>query len=145
VRRIFEPALGPRLVDRIRAVNSFDSPPNDGNGSSYGNGWFGYVDKDLRRLLGKRVRAPLSRRYCGGGSLRRCRDLLVASLRDAAREVRERHGELTAARVPATCERDSGCDQIEFITAGAVGIDPIPWQDRPTFQQIVEVQGHRPR
>jgi hypothetical protein len=21
----------------------------------------------------------------------------------------------------------------------------IPWQDRPTFQQIVEVQGHRPR
>lgn len=147
VRRIFEPALGPRLLDRIRAVNGFDSPPDDGNGSSYGNGWFGYVDKDLRALLGKRVRGPLSRPYCGRGSVRRCREIIVASLLDAARSVRERWGvtDLAAVRVPATCERDSGCDQIEFITAGAVAIDPIPWQDRPTFQQVVEVQGHRPR
>ena len=147
VRRMFEPVLGPRLVDRIRGVNSFDSPPNDGNGSSYGSGWFGYVDKDLRALLGKRVRAPLSRRYCGGGSRRRCRDLLVAALQDAAREVRERYGvtDLASVRVPATCQPGSGCDQIEFITAGAVSIEPIPWQDRPTFQQVVEIQGHRPR
>ena len=149
VQRIFEPVLGAPLVDSIRAINAFDSPPNgDQNGSSYATGWYGYVDKDLRSLLGKRVRDPLSRRYCGRGSLRRCRDLLVGALEDAAREVRQRYGvtDLSQVRVPVTCETGShACDQIEFTTAGAVNIDPIPWQDRPTFQQIVEVGGHRPR
>ena len=38
------------------------------------------------------------------------------------------------------CERDPICDQIEFITAGAVETPPIPWQDRPTFQQVVEIR-----
>ena len=33
-----------------------------------------------------------------------------------------------------------GTDQIEFITAGAVDTPPIPWQDRPTFQQAVEIR-----
>ena len=28
-------------------------------------------------------------------------------------------------------------DQIEFMTGGAVDTPPIPWQDRPTFQQAV--------
>ena len=146
-RRIFEPALGTPLVERFRSINGFDSPPNDGNGSSYGNGWFGYVDKDLRSIMGKRVRGPLSREYCGRGSRSRCRSVLLGALRDAAREVRERYGvtDLSQVRVPATCDEDADCDQIEFTTAGAVGIDPIPWQDRPTFQQVVEVQGHRPR
>ena len=37
------------------------------------------------------------------------------------------------------------CDEIAFMTAGAVGLPDIHWQDRPTFQQIVEVQGHRSR
>ena len=45
----------------------------------------------------------------------------------------------------AVCDDDDLCDEISFMTAGAVGMPDIPWQDRPTFQQIVEVQGHRPR
>ena len=45
----------------------------------------------------------------------------------------------------AVCDDDDLCDEIVFTTAGAVGMPDIPWQDRPTFQQIVEVQGHRPR
>ena len=48
--------------------------------------------------------------------------------------------------MPATCEEGEEpqeCDQIEFTTAGAVATPPIPWQDRPTFQQIVAVEGRR--
>ena len=26
---------------------------------------------------------------------------------------------------------------------GAVGVNPIPWINRPTWQQAVEIQGHR--
>ena len=48
-------------------------------------------------------------------------------------------------RMEAVCDDGDLCDEISFTTAGAVGMPDIPWQDRPTFQQIVEVQGHRPR
>lgn len=62
----------------------------------------------------------------------------------------EVHGEdLEDPEMRAVCEdddeEDQHCDEIEFQAAGAVGTDPIPWQDRGTFQQAVEVQGHRPR
>ena len=67
---VFEPALGAPLVERIRAINPYAQTP-DGQGSSFFDGWHGYLDKDLRRLLGRRVKHPLSRRYCGGGKLRR--------------------------------------------------------------------------
>jgi hypothetical protein len=43
------------------------------------------------------------------------------------------------------CDDDDLCDEIAFTTAGGVGVPDIPWQDRPTFQQIVEIRGHRPR
>jgi len=29
--------------------------------------------------------------------------------------------------------------------ASAIESPLIPWQNRPTFQQVVEIQGHRPR
>ena len=54
-------------------------------------------------------------------------------------------GALDEIQMQAVCDDGDLCDEIAFTTAGAVGVDDIPWQDRPTFQQIVEVQGHRPR
>jgi hypothetical protein len=36
-------------------------------------------------------------------------------------------------------------DDIRSVTAGAVAVRPIDWQNRPTFQQVVEFTGHRPR
>jgi acyl-homoserine lactone acylase PvdQ len=144
VRGVFTPVLGSRLLEHIRDVIGFGSPPGPG-GSSFGSGWWGYLEKDLRRMLGMRVRQPLRRRYCGRGSRVRCRRLLIGTLKDAARRVREIHNvtDLNAVRIPATCGRPRNCDQIEFVTAGGVSTPPIPFQNRPTFQQVVEVQGHR--
>ena len=144
VRRMFEPTLGTPLLERIRTMVGFGSPPPPG-GSSFGSGWWGYVDKDLRRLLGQRVRSPLSRKYCGRGSLRRCRELLIATLKDAGQAAMRRYsaGDIGSVRVPATCGSPRTCDQIEFTAAGGVETPPIPFQNRPTFQQVVEVQGHR--
>jgi acyl-homoserine lactone acylase PvdQ len=151
MRRIFEPRLGTPLVEQARRVVGFGSPPPPG-GSSFGDGWWGYVDKDLRRLLGRRVRGKLRHRYCGRGSRARCRLAITGALRDAARGAGERFGSANMGdwKIPATCGPSPAgeprtCDQIEFTTGGAVSTAPIHWQDRPTFQQIVEVQGHRPR
>ena len=38
-------------VERIKAINPYAQTP-DGQGSSFFDGWHGYLDKDLRRLLG---------------------------------------------------------------------------------------------
>ena len=62
--------------------------------------------------------------------------------RDGVRLV-EVFGELDLAKArigAAGCEKEPICDQISFITAGAVDTPPIPWQDRPTFQQVVEIR-----
>jgi hypothetical protein len=34
-------------------------------------------------------------------------------------------------------------EDIRFTTVGVIGVDPIDWQNRPTFQQVVQV--NRPR
>jgi hypothetical protein len=31
------------------------------------------------------------------------------------------------------------------VTAGIVGTRPIDWQNRPTFQQVINFTAHRPR
>ena len=143
---MYRPALGGALYSDLQAILPIDDPPGP-QGSAYILGWYGYVDKDLRRVLGRPVKGRLSRLYCGNGDEERCRRALADSLDAAVATVEQRYGSLEAARVPATCETEDppACDQIEFTTAGAVQTPAIPWQDRPTFQQVVEVLGHRAR
>jgi acyl-homoserine lactone acylase PvdQ len=71
---VMRPVLGP-LVDRLAQLHgrSEDAGPD---GSAYLYGWYGYVDKDLRALLGREVRGSYSRRYCGAGVLETCRAAL---------------------------------------------------------------------
>jgi hypothetical protein len=147
VRRMFEPVLGSRLMARIEGMIAVDKPPSV-SPSSFGVGWYGYVDKDLRTLLApRRVRGRFSRRYCGRGSLRRCRRVLEDSLAQAVALMRARQGPNMAAwKVYATCPvrpSPQACDQIQFETGGGVDTPPMPWQNRPTFQQAVEVTGRR--
>ncbi|MDP9232802.1 MAG: alanine--glyoxylate aminotransferase family protein [Actinomycetota bacterium] len=48
------PALGP-LVPNLEKLVPIDDPANS-QGSAYDSGWYGYVDKDLRSLLGRPVK-----------------------------------------------------------------------------------------
>ncbi len=141
----FKPALGDDLFNKLRAQQKLDDPPR-AQGSAYQGGWYGYLQKDLRSLLGEPVQGPYSRRYCGNGDLSACRDALVSSLRDAM-----------AAPFSSLYTRAPGCldggggsaqmcgDAVQFRTTGGVGVNDIHWINRPTWQQAVEVQGHRPR
>ena len=148
-RNIFEPVLGEDAFEAIRDVHGFGSPP-PADGSAFGSGWWSEVHTDLRSLLGVPVAEPLSRPYCGRGRRGACRRVLLRTLTEAIADAQERFGvqALDQIEMQAVCEEENDedlCDEISFTTAGAVGMPDIHWQDRPTFQQIVEVQGHRPR
>jgi acyl-homoserine lactone acylase PvdQ len=161
VAGIFEPTLGPTAYGQAVDILALDDPP-DVDAEAYYNGWYGQVAQDLLDILASappragehrlRPLGHLSRLYCGGtlrehASLSRCRTVLIATLKEAAASVASRFGTSDAAawKVPSTCPvPGSGvpaCDEIVFSPLGAVGTNPIPWQNRPTFQQIVEISG----
>jgi acyl-homoserine lactone acylase PvdQ len=148
VRAIFEPRIGKAAMDRAVVINPLRDAPQDNKGSAFGSGWYGQVQKDLRSVLGRKVRGPLSRRYCGRGRLAACRAVLERSLLEAFEAVAKAQGteDPGAWKVVSTCpprpsdrQLPKACDQIEFQALGGVTMPPIPWQDRPTFQQVVEV------
>ena len=155
VAATFKPALGDELYDAILRIQPLDNTPNRGDhfGSAYQFGWYGYLHKDLRSLLGQSVQGPYSRRYCGGGSLAVCRDALRASLRDAlavpaSTLYDENAGMSGTQRVPG-CPADNSdqwCfDSVRYSPVGAISVPTFHWINRPTWQQAVEVQGHRLR
>ena len=133
---VMSPVLGP-LVDRLAALHGRSDDASPG-GSAYISGWYGYVDKDLRTLLGREVRGPYSRRYCGAGVLASCREALWGAVDAAAAELEAAQGPAPSAwRADATGER------IRF--ASGVLPDTMRWTNRPTFQQLMSFRSHRPR
>jgi acyl-homoserine lactone acylase PvdQ len=155
VRAEFQPVLGNSLFDKIKSMVSLDNPPNNGGqhlGSAYQDGWWGYVSKDLRRVLGRRERGRYSRVYCGNAyrgrhtskrTRRGCRSRLLNALVQAANTPASR---LYQDDVCTKQHRqgDQACyDSVMFRPLGAVTQPLVPWINRPTFQQVVEVQSHR--
>jgi len=88
-----------------------------------------YIDKDLRTLLGRRVRGKFNLRYCGKGRVAACRASLWAAIDQSAVEL--------AAEL--------GPDPTKWLSAGGrttfvPGLLPNTMRDtnRPTFQQVLE-------
>jgi hypothetical protein len=140
--------MGRALFGTLTRTVPFDDTPNGGGqhvGSAYQSGWYGYASKDLRTVLRRQVRGRFARGLCGGGSLQRCRRALAESLRAA---LLVDPAQLYRDPVCAQAGRDASqsCyDSIWFRPLGAITQPLIPWQNRPTYQQAVEVQGHRAR
>jgi hypothetical protein len=153
LRAQFLPALGKKPYARLRQLLRPDDDPNfDGQhvGSAYIAGWYHYAQKDLRRVLGRRVRGRLSRVYCGGnrrrqGNLRRCQRALRGSLRRAVK------ADAGAFYKDEVCEdygmpSDQWCfDTVRHRPVGAINQPLIHWINRPTFQQVIEIQRRVPR
>ncbi|MEU6481805.1 penicillin acylase family protein [Streptomyces sp. NPDC047017] len=147
VKAEFQPGLGSDLYNALGANLPIDESPSAGHGptgshagSAFQYGWWSYVDKDIRSVLGEQVKGPLARKYCGGGDLGACRDTLTATLKQAAA--------LTAAQVyPGDDQCSAGdqwcADSIVQRTLGGIKHGKISWQNRPTFQQVVEYTSHR--
>ncbi|MEU3284838.1 penicillin acylase family protein [Streptomyces longwoodensis] len=147
VKAEFQPGLGSDLYTAITNNLPVDEAPSAGHGptgshagSSFQYGWWSYVDKDIRAVLGQSVQGPLARTYCGGGSLGACRDVLISSLKEAA-------GKTAAQVYPGDDQCSAGdqwcADSIVQRTLGGIKHYRISWQNRPTYQQVVEFTSHR--
>jgi acyl-homoserine lactone acylase PvdQ len=147
VKAEFEPGLGTDLYTAFSNNLPIDESPSAAHGptgahagSSFQYGWWSYVDKDIRAVLGESVQGGLSQKYCGSGSLSACRDTLISTLKTAAG--------LTAAQVyPGDDQCSAGdqwcADSIVQRTLGGIKHGKITWQNRPTYQQVVEYTSHR--
>ncbi|MFH8939270.1 penicillin acylase family protein [Streptomyces griseosporeus] len=147
VKAEFEPGLGSDLYTAFTANLPVDEAPSAGHGptgshagSSFQYGWWSYVDKDIRAVLGEQVQGPLAQKYCGGGSLGACRDVLLGTLKEAA-------GKTAAQVYPGDDQCAAGdqwcADSIVQRTLGGIKHYRISWQNRPTYQQVVEFTSHR--
>jgi hypothetical protein len=128
---VMTPVLGSLTTD-LAALQARDEPPYrpGGNGSSFGGGWYGYMDKDLRTLLGDPVEGKFGLRYCGRGSLAACRTALWGALQAATQQLVSTQGP-----VPSAWRSDATLDRINF----SPGLIPntMRWTNRPTFQQVL--------
>ena len=158
VKRIFKPSLGDRLYGLRLELGGIDNEPNNHGGhlgSAYQGGFYGYVEKDLRTLLGRQVDGEYSRTYCGSrkrdngsfrdGNRRTCRILMTRTLRKALDVPRE-----SLYDDDQVCEDEGGglepqyCyDTVRHTPASAITQPLIHWINRPTFQQVVQVRQGR--
>jgi acyl-homoserine lactone acylase PvdQ len=139
----FKSTLGGELFGTLQGMLGFGAPYVGGNPAApdFADGWYGYVSKDLRSVLaangmGAAPAAPYSRIYCGGGSLAACSTALQSSLAEALK--------VTPAQIygHGACKEDAepSCfDMNRWTTASGVSVPPFPFQNRPTFQQVVEL------
>jgi hypothetical protein len=141
----FRPRLGQDLFDEVQNMIGLHDAPGP-VGSAFISGWYGYVDKDLRALLGRRVQGRFSQVYCGGGRLALCRKRLRRSLGRALRNTGD--DQLYPGQPDSACEGRGDAqwchDAVRHTAIGVITQPPTHWTDRPTFQQAVEVQGDRP-
>ena len=120
---VMEPRFG-KLLDDLDDVRNLDSLP----GGSY-------VDKDLRTLLKRKVRGRFNLRYCGEGSLPSCRAALWDALDTSADSLSADFG----SDVPASWRGEA--DTTGFVP-GLLSTQ-FPTTNRPTFQQVLELQRRR--
>ncbi len=135
-RAVLSPVVGSALPD-LEALQPLDDSAND-QGSAYDNGWYGYVDKDLRSLMGRSVRGAFTRKYCGAGDLVTCQGSLWAAIDAAGDELQAGQG-----ADPAAWRADATAERIHF--SGGLLADTMRWTNRPTFQQVISFARHRPR
>jgi hypothetical protein len=147
-RAEFQPVLGKAATDTLLATTRVDNPPNnfgDHLGSSYQGAWYGYARKDLRTILHRKVRGRYALKFCGGGSLKRCRKALRSSLKAALK--------IPASELykdPVCTDEgkpgDQACfDSVRFRPVGGATQPLIPWINRPTYQQANQIQSQVPR
>ncbi len=141
----FKPVLGARAYERLEGMVETGSVVGGSpRAPDYDDGWYSYVSKDLRDLYGPKPRGAWSRVYCGGGSKKKCRQLLQKTLKQALQVSPQKlygggNGECAANPQPSCFDQNR-----PQVTSG-IELGPFPFQNRPTFQQVVTLTQRLPR
>jgi acyl-homoserine lactone acylase PvdQ len=127
----------PQLDDLYGVIGvGFHDAPTSHLGSAFQGGYYGTVKKALRQARGRKLKAKYRVLRCGGGTPRACFAAVQASLRDAVATLATSFG----SSDPAAWRVDPTDDEIRFSLGGLAAAAPIPWQNRPTFQQVVQIR-----
>jgi hypothetical protein len=126
---VLQNELGP-LTTPLQQLQAISDDANSA-GSSYGSGWYSYVDEAVRAALGKGQSALT----CGAGDAASCGTALWSSLDQAGTELAAAQGP-----DPAASRSDATKERIQF--AGFLS-DTMRWTNRPTFQQVIVFGSHR--
>ena len=137
--RLANAVLAPVLDEQARTELAKlvpGDPPLSTDGSSAYSGWWSYVQKDLRSVLGRSVAGAFKTRFCGAGDVARCAASLWAVLDQAA-------GELAAAQGSdaSTWRADATAERIRF--APGILARTMRGSNKPTFQQAITFATHR--
>jgi acyl-homoserine lactone acylase PvdQ len=161
IRAIFDPLFAAGGASsggyNVLPMGFVNEPDNGGGhlGSAYDGGWEGYTVKALDQFTGQSVAQPFSPAVtgtlCGSGGVATCGPALDAALEATFQAMVKANGGSTNVAswtADATTAADGltmpQYDAIAFRTLGIVGQPDIPWQNRPTFQQVVSFPAHRP-
>jgi acyl-homoserine lactone acylase PvdQ len=141
----FKPVLGKKAFERLQGmISTGDLTGGSPEAPDYFEGWWGYTYKDLRDLFGPKPKKPYSRIYCGKGSKSKCRSMLQSTLREAigvtpAALYGGGNGKCASDPQPACF------DQNRPTETSGITLGPFPFQNRPTFQQVVTPTVKLPR
>jgi acyl-homoserine lactone acylase PvdQ len=140
VERQFKPTLGDALNSTFIGSGSSIHDAPRAQGSAFQNVVYGFVDKDLRTLLGKRVKGRYSRVYCGEGELGACRTLLRETLAEAAgTSFDDLYGTEGCTFFNGTQASPQMCgDAVDAVDVTLAAVPKFHWINRPTFQQAVQ-------
>jgi acyl-homoserine lactone acylase PvdQ len=140
----------------------FTNTPNSGDahlGSAYDGGWEGYMQKTLQQLRGQHPLAPftsvITKHWCKHGPAT-CRKSINKALLKTYKSLKRENGSAkviswtkdSALVADETSSGDAGetmpeFDSIGFRPLGIVTQPMIDWQNRPTFQQVIEFPAGR--
>jgi acyl-homoserine lactone acylase PvdQ len=141
----FKPVLGAAAFERLQGMLQIgDHTGGSPQAPDFYDGWWGYVSKDLRTLFGPKPKGAYSRVYCGNGSKVKCRARLQRSLAAALKVTPAQlygGGDGNCAADPQPACFDQNRPQ---VTSG-IELKPFPFQNRPTFQQVVTLIQRLPR
>jgi acyl-homoserine lactone acylase PvdQ len=127
------PALGRALCDQLATVQRrFDSPNRTTSNGQY-SGWFHYMAKDFSTELGRRVKQPYSRRYCGNGSVKKCTAALWKAIDQTATALAAQQGP-----DPSAWRESAAAQTIRFAPLPLI---PMAYTNRPSgIQQVISFQ-----
>jgi acyl-homoserine lactone acylase PvdQ len=131
---VMDPVLGPQATQLDRTILGKDASWQ----GDYAGGWNSYVDKDLRSLLGQKVKGAYHFKFCGGGNLNACATALWGALDAAGNTLQAAQGSAD----PAAWRADANAEKISF--APGLLTTKIRYTNRPSgIQQVISFSGHR--
>ena len=138
----FDPKLGTELRETL--IGSIHDAPGP-VGSAFNETTYGFVEKDMRNLLGEGVKQPYSRVYCGNGQLGACGSMLGETLEQAAAtDPSELYGSEGCELNNGTAASPQMCnDAVDATDVTLAAPPPFHWINRPTFQQVVSYPSGR--